>query len=241
MRITVHYFAAARELSGCDQDELELPQSGAPAAALVEALAARHQRLAPFLARMRLAINGDFAAEGAMLADGDEVMLMPPVAGGSGAVDTRADGAEPLVAIRDVALSVDEAVAAVSHPGAGGIATFVGVVRDHADGKPVARLDYEAYTELAIKEMRRIATQIQTEIPGSRVAVIHRVGTLVVGEAAVIIAASSGHRAEAFAACRAAIDRIKETVPIWKKEWAPDGSANWVNLEDEAGRAPRGR
>ncbi len=112
------------------------------------------------------------------------------------------------------------------------MAIFTGIVRDHADGQAVARLDYEAHPEMATKEMRRVLEGIATEIPSVRFAATHRVGKLEVGDLAVVVAASAPHRAEAFAACRLAIDRIKETVPIWKKEWGPDGEAHWVNLEE---------
>ena len=93
------------------------------------------------------------------------------------------------------------------------------------------RLDYEAYVELANKEMARILDELTRTTPNTRLAALHRVGELAIGDFAVIVAASAPHRAEAFALCRAAIDRIKESVPIWKKEWSPDGSALWVNLE----------
>jgi molybdopterin synthase catalytic subunit len=142
-----------------------------------------------------------------------------------------------LAEVRATPLSIDEVVAAVRHPSAGGIAIFLGVVRDHHAGKPVARLDYEAYAELAQKEMARILDELERTSPNTRVAAVHRVGELAIGDTAVVIAASAAHREEAFALCRAAIDRIKESVPIWKKEWAPDGSALWVNLEVEAGSA----
>lgn len=215
----IRYHAAARELAGRSDEEFDF--EGTPAA-LRDHLAARHPTLAPYLGRMRFAVNGAFATDATPIAAGDEVDVLPPVAGGSGAV---------LADVRDTPLSVDEAMEAVRHDGAGGIALFVGVVRDHADGKPVARLDYEAARDLAIAETRRILEGIAAEIPGARLAAVHRVGSLAVGDLAVVVAASAPHRGEAFQACRLAIDRIKETVPIWKKEWGPDGTAHWVNLE----------
>lgn len=223
MRVTIRYYAAARELAGTEEENLAIEAQSADTAAVRSALAERHPRLASYLDRMRLAVNGEFAAEGAAVNDGDEIVVLPPVAGGSEA---------PLVDVRPAPLSVDECMAAVRHPSAGGVCVFVGVVRDHAEGKPVARLDYEAYTELALEEMRRILLGIQAEMPGLRLAATHRVGELDVGDFAVVVAASAPHRAEAFAGCRLAIDRIKETVPIWKKEWDPEGNANWVNLGD---------
>ncbi len=223
MEIRVLYFAAARELAGCGEEAVTVA-SGATAGAVLALLGERHPRLAPYGVRMRVAVNGEFAALGRAIADGDEVALMPPVAGGSGAQAR-------LVDVRASALSVDEAIAAVSHPGAGGIAVFLGIVRDNVDGKAVLRLEYEAYAELARTEMARILDAIELARPGVRLAAVHRVGLLAIGDAAVVVAASAPHRADAFAACREAIDLIKETVPVWKKEWSPDGTALWVNLD----------
>lgn len=138
---------------------------------------------------------------------------------------------EPLVGLRDVALSVDEAIAHVGHAGAGGIDVFIGVVRDANDGRAVTKLEYEAYATMAVAEMRRIADEIAREVDGVRLAVLHRVGALAVGDVAVVCAASAPHRGEAFAACRLLIDRIKARVPIWKREHGPDG-AYWVGWQD---------
>lgn len=133
--------------------------------------------------------------------------------------------------VRDAALSLDEVVKEVSRPGAGGIATFLGVVRDQSDGRAVTRLDYSAYESMAKREMEKIADEIEHEIEGVRVAAIHRVGSLIVGDAAIVCAASAPHRGEAFRACRLLIDRIKERVPVWKREYGPDGAA-WVGWVD---------
>lgn len=135
------------------------------------------------------------------------------------------------VDLRESALSLDEVVANVSRPGAGGIATFVGVVRDESEGRSVTRLDYSAYAGMAKREMQKIAEELEAEIDGVRVSAVHRIGSLGVGDAAIVCAASAPHRGEAFAACRALIDRIKERVPIWKREWGPDGAA-WVGWVD---------
>ncbi len=133
--------------------------------------------------------------------------------------------------LRDTPLSVDEATAHVARPGAGGVALFVGVVRDESDGRAVTRLEYSAYAAMAKREMEAICDEIEREIEGVRVAVQHRLGSLAVGDAAVVCAASAPHRGEAFRACRALIDRIKERVPIWKREHGPDGAA-WVGWDD---------
>lgn len=143
------------------------------------------------------------------------------------ATDSRAPGAR----IRDGALSADEAIAAISHPGAGGIALFLGVVRDENEGRAVTLLEYEAYRAMAEAELARIESEIVAAIPGARVFATHRVGALRVGDVAVVCAASAPHRGEAFAACRRLIDEIKARLPIWKREHGPDGPY-WVGWED---------
>jgi molybdopterin synthase catalytic subunit len=135
------------------------------------------------------------------------------------------------IVLRDTRLSLDEVVEQVRRPAAGGIATFVGVVRDESDGRAVTRLEYSAYEGMARREMAAIAAEIEAEMAGVTVAVAHRTGSLGVGDAAVICAASAPHRGEAFQACRALIDRIKHRVPIWKREYGPDGAA-WVGWVD---------
>lgn len=133
--------------------------------------------------------------------------------------------------IRAEALSLDEIVAAVSHPGAGGLVTFLGVVRDEADGHAVTQLEYEAYGAMAESELGRILVELTGEVPGVRVEATHRVGSLRVGDTAVICAASAPHREEAFRACRLLIDRIKARLPIWKREHGPNGPY-WVGWRD---------
>ena len=136
-----------------------------------------------------------------------------------------------LFLVLETPLSVAEATAAVSAPDVGGIDLFLGAVRDHNDGRAVTRLEYHAYVSMAEKEMRRIADEIELEIPGVRLAALHRVGSLTVGDLAVVCAAGAAHRGEAFQACRALIDRIKQSVPIWKREHGPSGPY-WVGWED---------
>lgn len=221
--IQVLYFAAARELCGCARETLAIAGERSSVRDVLETIAERHAALRPLIARMRVAVNGELVQADAVVAAGDEVAVLPPVAGGSG-------GGIALCALQATPLSVDGVLAAVRRAGAGGVALFIGTVRDHADGKPVARLDYEAHPELAEREMRRVLEDIARAQPEVCLAALHRTGELAVGDLAVIVAASAPHRAEAFAACREAIERIKERVPIWKKEWAPDGSAHWVNL-----------
>jgi molybdopterin synthase catalytic subunit len=136
-----------------------------------------------------------------------------------------------LFRVLDTPLVVDEAVAAVSTAEVGGVDVFLGLVRNHNDGRAVTRLEYHAYVSMAEKEMQRIADEIGAELPGVRLSALHRIGSLVVGDVAVVCAAGAVHRGEAFQACRALIDRIKHRVPIWKREHGPDGPY-WVGWED---------
>jgi molybdopterin synthase catalytic subunit len=145
---------------------------------------------------------------------------------------------KPLFEIRTVTIGVDECIAAVVHPGAGGISVFIGTVRQQNDGHTVSLLEYEAYISMAEKEMTAIGEDLVKEFPGVRVAALHRIGRLGVGDVAVVCAASAPHREEAFRACRELIDRIKQRVPIWKREHGPDG-AQWVGWQsDDVERTP---
>jgi molybdopterin synthase catalytic subunit len=132
-----------------------------------------------------------------------------------------------LLAIRETGLSVDEVLAAVADPSAGGTAVFVGTVRDEDDRRPVVRLDYSAHPT-AVEHMRRVAEKVVADHPVRGLAAVHRVGQLDVGDLAVVAAVSCPHRGEAFAACRRLIDEIKATVPIWKRQQFADGSSEWV-------------
>jgi molybdopterin synthase catalytic subunit len=133
--------------------------------------------------------------------------------------------------IRTEVLSLDEVVREVTHAGAGAVATFIGLVRDHNDGRAVTLLEYEAYGVMAEKELEAILVELAARFPGVRVAATHRIGPLKVGDAAVLCAASAPHRGEAFRACRELIDEIKARLPIWKREHGPDGPY-WVGWED---------
>jgi molybdopterin synthase catalytic subunit len=136
-----------------------------------------------------------------------------------------------LVDLRSQPVSLDEAVAHVSHGGAGAVCVFLGVVRDVNEGRRVERLEYQAYDSMARAELERIAREVEAAASGVRVAALHRTGSLVVGEVAVVCAACAPHRAEAFEATRRLIEGIKARVPIWKREHGPDGAA-WVGWVD---------
>ncbi|HNO70045.1 MAG TPA: molybdopterin converting factor subunit 1, partial [Pseudomonadota bacterium] len=211
MKIAVRYFAHLRERLRRESDSIELAD-GSTVGDLLLLLGEREPLVAASRRSLQVAVNMEFMPAKTQLKDGDEVALIPPVAGGSA-----------LVRLSRQPLQYDEVIAAVSGPGQGGIVLFAGLVRDHNDGKQVVRLDYEAYDEMAVRKMAEIAARIEAEQPGVRVAMVHRVGSLQIGDLAVILAASAPHRGEAFAACRAAIEALKVEVPIWKKEFSPDG------------------
>ena len=139
------------------------------------------------------------------------------------------DASIRLLAVRDAPLSVDEVLAAVSDPGAGGVVVFVGTVRDSDDGKPVDALAYSAHPTVDAT-LREVAGRIAATHPVIALAAVHRVGDLAVGDIAVVVAVSCPHRGEAFAACRALIDDLKAQVPIWKNQQFSDGSHAWVGL-----------
>jgi molybdopterin synthase catalytic subunit len=216
MRVRLRLFGAVREAVGSKELELSLTP-GACVADLRALLLRQFPGLLPLDARVRVSVNRELADGEAPLADGDEVALLPPVSGGVGACT-----------LSGSRLDVAAVVTRVTGPGVGGVVTFIGTVRDHARGRSIDHLEYEAYPEMAEREMERIADEAAARFPGARVAMAHRTGHLAVGEIAVVIAAAAPHRAEAFAACRFAIDTLKERVPIWKKEIASDG-AYWVD------------
>lgn len=221
MQIRVLYFAVFREQIGRDDDVVALAP-GSRVSDAVTALAGRHALIERLRGRFRIAVNQEFTDDDRALADGDELALIPPVAGG-------ADLPGRHVQLLASPLSLDRCIAAVGGPGMGGVATFTGMVRLHSHGATIDHLEYEAYGTMAVREMTRLCDEIEAEIAGTRLAVEHRVGRLEVGDVAVVIAAAAPHRAEAFTACRAMIDRLKQRVPIWKKEVGDDG-AEWVGL-----------
>jgi molybdopterin synthase catalytic subunit len=219
MQVTVKWFGPLREATGSKELGVRL-DAGACLGDLAALLARQHEAFAALEPRLRAAVNQEIAEPERVLADGDEVAFLPPVAGGS--------DPEPRCTLSDRPLDVGRVVARVLGPDAGGVVTFLGTVRDASRGHEIQHLEYEAYPVMAEREMEKIAAEAAVQWPGARVAMAHRTGHLEIGEIAVVIAAVAPHRAEAFAAARFAIDTLKERVPIWKKEVAVDG-AYWVD------------
>jgi molybdopterin synthase catalytic subunit/molybdopterin converting factor small subunit len=223
MKVAVRFFARYREAAGRDHVELELPEGGTVETAW-EAVASRFPVLQPYRPFTLFALGTDYVQPNHPLCPGDEVCLFPPVSGGS-------DG--DWVEVTASPLSEERLAAAVGDPGAGGIVLFSGVVRDETGGRRVKYLEYEAHAPMAVAKMREIAAAVRARWPGVRkVALVHRIGRLEIGESSVMIAVASPHRAEAFEACHFAIDTLKTTVPVWKKEYFEDGEV-WVGLQGE--------
>jgi molybdopterin synthase catalytic subunit len=215
MFIQVKLFAALAEAAGAREIRLELP-AGSTGRALREELARLYPALDRLAGRSVLAINRVYSSDEAVLAEGDEVALVPPVSGGGSRVWLTA---EPLDARR-----IEEAVASER---AGALVTFQGVVRGLTDGRRTRYLEYEAYPTMALERLEAVRREAEDRWPGVEVAVAHRTGRLEVGEASVIISVSSPHRRAGLEAAAYVIDRIKEHVPIWKREVWEDGS-DWV-------------
>jgi molybdopterin synthase catalytic subunit/molybdopterin converting factor small subunit len=224
MSLLVRYFAVLRERAGLEQSEHPFVAG--------ETVGSLYLRLFPDLADadgtrlpVMYAVNASYVTAEHPLADGDEVAFIPPLGGGSG--DLR-------VAVTPDPLDADALQALVSGPQRGGICTFTGTVRDHFEGRAVQRLEYEAYEDMAVAQMGALCDEAEARWPGLKMAMHHRVGTLAIGEAAVIVCAAAAHRDAAFEACRWGIDTLKERVPIWKKEIYRDG-ASW---KANAGSSP---
>jgi len=224
MKVQVRLFARYREAAGSDRVELEIPEGGTAEAAW-EAVSARFPALGPYRPFTLFALRNDYVEPTHPLREGDEVCLFPPVSGGAPAPD--------LISVTGQPLSERALVEAVGDAGAGAIALFSGVVRDQTGGRRVKFLEYEAHGEMAEAKMREIASAMRQRWPDiQRIALVHRIGRLEIGESSVMIAVSSPHRHQAFEACHFAIDTLKETVPVWKKEYFEDGEV-WVGLQSE--------
>jgi molybdopterin converting factor subunit 1 len=222
MQIQVLYFGFLRERVAQRRGELMSIPEGSTLNDVVDALSTAYPRFGQARGLVKLAVNEEIVAPEQALRDGDVVAFIPPVAGGSG----------PYARVTEDPPNLDLIVRAVTGPRQGGVVSFIGYVRGDTDGKPVSRLEYEAYRPMAERSLADIVTRCELLAPGVRVAVAHRVGLLEVGDIAVVIAAAAPHRAEAFQAARMCIELIKQETTIWKKEYGPDG-ADWVGIPQD--------
>lgn len=226
MRIRLLAFASAGDALGASEMDLEMPD-GSRVADLRDRLDRDYPRLAPLWPRLAVAVDGRVVRPEAPLAEGVEVALLPPVSGGSSGYAELVDGP----------IDTDGVLASVAGPASGAVVLFLGTVRDHHAGRPVGKLTYSAYRSMALEGLRRIVGDLEAAAPGLRAAIVHRLGEVPAGEASVVIAVASAHRAAAYEANRTALERLKAEVPIWKLEHYTDGPPVW---REEEPLAPAG-
>ncbi len=204
-QVTVRLFAGLRERAGYGRREIE----AATVADVWPALAIGDEPKG-----LLYAVDQEYAERGRVLEDGEVVALIPPVSGGA-------------FLLSDEPLSLDRVVDEVRSDEAGAIATFTGTTRVHSRGRTVTHLDYEAYEGMAERVMAEIADALRSRYELTEIAIHHRIGRVSIGETSVVIAVSAPHRADALAACKDAIDELKERVPLWKKE-VYEGGEEWI-------------
>ncbi len=219
------FFGAVKEISGRAADELELPAT-ARLADVFDHYAQAWPKLAELAPSVALARNQRFAPRTEALEDGDEVALLPPVSGGAPCLEIRDDGGHYFALTREP-IDVDALARTVRTDADGAVVSFAGVVRNHTGGRPTEYLEYECYEPMAVRVMAEIGADLARSRPIGRVAMVHRLGRLEIGETSVAIAVAAPHRRPAFEAALEAIDRLKRTVPIWKKEHFAGGEV-WV-------------
>jgi molybdopterin synthase catalytic subunit len=227
MRVRVLFFGQLKDIVGRTDDAADVNEG-----ARVEDLFARYGQRYPELARFRssvvASVNQALADWRSPLAAGDEVAFLPPVSGGSEAAGVERQ--RQIVEIVREHIRAADLVAALKAPEDGAVAVFEGIARNHSGGRRTLYLEYEAYEPMALAKMRELGAAMREQFQVDRVALVHRLGRLEIGETSVFIGVSSAHRRAAFDACRFGIDTLKRTVPIWKKEFFEDGAV-WAEGE----------
>jgi molybdopterin converting factor subunit 1 len=230
MRVRVLFFGQLKDIVGVAQEDAEL-SDGARVEDLFERYGRRFPKLAEFRASVAASVNQEYAAWRAPLESGDEVAFLPPVSGGQ---QTAVSG-DIFQLVRE-AIHTPEIVEGLKAPEDGALVVFDGFVRNNFKGRRTLYLEYEAYESMALRKLREIGAHMREKFSVHRVAIVHRLGRLEIGETSVLIAVSSAHRAAAFEACRYGIDTLKRTVPIWKKEYFA-GGAVWAEGEQPSQEA----
>ena len=233
-RITIRLFATLRERAGSSELSRDFPDN-ATVAEIWRSLGEEFPALRGHRDTVGFAVNQEYVDGDYRPRAGDEVAFIPPVSGGADA-DGDASWIGPITIGREP-IDVAGLERAVAEPSAGAIVTFAGTTRADNAGRRVIRLEYEAYEPMALSEMRRLAYQAGERWQIVRIAIAHRIGLVNIGDTSVAIAVSAAHRAEAFEACRFAIDRLKEVVPIWKKEYFEGGEV-WIGCQTSHPPAP---
>jgi MoaE-MoaD fusion protein len=227
MRVRVLLFGVLKDVIHGDSSQLELP-GGATVQTLLDhyrGLAGNHAALWSSIA---IAVNRQYATATHLLADGDEVALLPPVSGGG--PDSGSEDSGLRVSIVHNRIDAHTTVTSLERPEDGALVIFDGMVRNNSRGRRTLYLVYEAYEEMALEQMHALRTKALADFPIRDVAMVHRLGKIEIGESSVLIAVASAHRAAAFDACRWLIDTLKKTIPIWKKEYFEDGAV-WADGE----------
>jgi MoaE-MoaD fusion protein len=230
VRVKVLFFGQLKDITGCSEDALDLP-AGTSLGEVFEHYAARFPRLHQLRASIVMALNQQFAPAGADLRDGDEAAFLPPVSGGSGHYTHEiTDHHGHFFALTRDPIDVHSLKKRVLEGSDGAIVDFEGVVRNNTKGRPTRFLDYECYEAMAVKMMAQIGLEIAGTHAIGRIAMVHRLGRMGIGETSVAIVVSAPHRKPAFEAALEGINRLKKLVPIWKKEYFEDGEV-WVEGE----------
>jgi molybdopterin synthase catalytic subunit len=235
MRVRVLFFGRLKDIVGKSEEDAELSDG-----ARVEDLFTRYGRKFPELTRFRpnvaASVNHEFAEWRTPLSAGDEIAFLPPVSGGSASgvpskipVSSEVRGGDICALVRQPIVT-SEILAELKAPADGGVVVFEGIVRNHSGSRTTLYLEYEAYEVMALSKMSEISQEMHERFAMRRLAMIHRLGRLEIGETAVLIVVCAAHRAAAFDACRYGIDTLKRTVPIWKKEYFTDGAV-WADGE----------
>jgi molybdopterin converting factor subunit 1 len=232
MRARVLFFGMLRELVGLSAEDIDLPD-GADVGSVFELYAARQPMLRKLAPSIVAARNQEFAGLSTPVADGDELAFLPPVSGG--AADQEAETLEirsglHYFALTRQAIDTRIVIARLLTGAEGAVVTFEGTVRNNTHGRPTRYLDYECYESMALRVMARIGCEVASNHAVSRVAMVHRLGRMLVGETSVAVIVTAPHRRPAFEAALEGINRLKKTVPIWKKEYFTDGEV-WVEGE----------
>jgi molybdopterin converting factor subunit 1 len=224
MHIRVLFFGVLKELVGRSDDTVELP-AGARVDDLLSRYVQGFTQLQEMLPSIALSVNQEYAQRDCLLHDGDEVALLPPVSGGHDA-----PARNNRVRIVREPISTQDLVEDLKLPEDGAAVVFEGVVRNQTRGRKTLYLDYEAYESMALKQMESLAEEARGRFAIREAAIVHRLGSLQIGETSVLIVVVSAHRVPAFEACRWIIDTLKRTVPIWKREYFADGAV-WADGE----------
>jgi len=235
MRVRVLLFGMLKDLAGSSSESLEFAEG-----ASVRDVLAHYETKIPNIKRalgsVALAVNQQYAAPDTPLHSGDEVALLPPVSGGS--ATTEAKRTPNHAEITREPIDTQQVLAAIKHGEDGAAVVFEGVVRNQTRSRRTLYLNYEAYEEMALREIESLAAKALAQFQIRDVAIVHRLGRLEIGETSVLIVVASAHRAAAFDACRWLIDTLKRTVPIWKKEHFEDGAV-WADGEPFPAEIPR--